>query len=55
MRYSGAAYTNTPTLITITRALIRSGVFRESEEAQHSGFFKKRPPPLPMGLALVTC
>ena len=42
MRYSKAAYTSKPTVITISNAIIRSGFLRSREAAQQAGFFKNR-------------
>jgi hypothetical protein len=44
MRYSRAAYPNQHAVMTITRAMIRSGVLRSSAEANNAGSFKKRNP-----------
>jgi hypothetical protein len=49
MRYSKAVYTSTQTVITINRAMTRSGFLRESDEAKNCGSLRIRT--LPAGVS----
>jgi hypothetical protein len=44
MRYSKAAYTNKHTVMIMRSAMMRSGFFRDRDEAHNWGSFKKRHP-----------